>query len=184
VTWAKFGTEFRAQMIMAGLPDAAVRTHYDALVWLYEIESADMRIPKPALRMVTGTADPDRAAGDLGAVGFWRDDGDSWTVLHHADVFRQSLAAQLAHREKEKFRQRRKRGSGANSVGANVGANVRANVRATQTDRQSRPAPKGNQVKGPACEVCGEPLRVYRDGKARAHPSCQMEPMFTQDELS
>jgi hypothetical protein len=115
---------------MAGLSDAAARTHTEALLWLYEIESRDLRIPRRLVRSFAGSADYEAGIAELVAAEFWREDGDDYVVLHHADVYRQSLAAQLAHREKEKNRQRRKR--------ANVGANVGTNARATQSVRQTK----------------------------------------------
>jgi hypothetical protein len=130
VTWAKFGTEFRGQVLMAGLSDAAARTHTEALLWLYEIESQDLRIPRRLVRSFAGSADCEAGIKELVSAEFWRDDGDDYVVLHHADVYRQSLAAQLTHREKEKNRQRLKR--------ANIGANVGTNVRATQSVRQTK----------------------------------------------
>ena len=130
MTWAKFGVEFRGQMLMADLSDAAARTHTEALLWLYEIESRDLRIPRRLVHSFAGSADYETGIKELVAAGFWRDETDAYVVEHHADVYRQSLAAQLLHRDKEKNRQRRKR--------ANVGANVGTNVRATQTDRQSK----------------------------------------------
>jgi hypothetical protein len=36
---------------------------------------------------------------ELVKVGFWRDVGDAYVIVHHADVIRQSLAAQLKARE-------------------------------------------------------------------------------------
>jgi hypothetical protein len=130
VTWAKFGTEFRGQVLMAGLSDAAARTHTEALLWLYEIESQDLRIPRRLVRSFAGSADYEAGIKELVSAEFWRDDGDDYVVLHHADVYRQSLAAQLSHREKEKNRQRRKR--------ASIGTNVGTNVRATQAVRQTK----------------------------------------------
>ena len=107
---------------MAGLSDAAARTHTEALLWLYEIESRDLRIPRRLVRSFAGSTDHEAGIKELVAAEFWRD-GDHYVVLHHGDVYHQSLAAQLTHREKEKNRQRRKR--------ANIGSNVGANVRAT-----------------------------------------------------
>jgi hypothetical protein len=82
VTWAKFGTEFRGQVLMAGLSDAAARTHFDALLWLYEIESPGTRIPKRLIRTFAGSADCELAIRELVAAGFWDDDGDDYVVVH------------------------------------------------------------------------------------------------------
>jgi hypothetical protein len=130
MTWAKFGVEFLGQLMMAGLSDAAARTHTEALLWLYEIEAGNLRIPRHLVRSIAASPDYEAGIKELVAAEFWRDDGDTYTVLHHADVYRQSLAAQLTHREKEKNRQRRKR--------SGIGPNVGTNVGARQTYRQTR----------------------------------------------
>jgi len=118
---------------MAGLSDAAARTHFEALLYLYEIESTDLRLPSRIVPTFAGSADYEVGVRELVEVGYWRQDGDGYEVLHHSDVYRQSLAAQLSHREAEKQRQRRKRAKRRSDVGANVGADVRA----TQTDIQA-----------------------------------------------
>jgi hypothetical protein len=94
MTWAKFGVEYRSQLAKARLSDAAARTHTDALMWLYETEAMDMRIPKDVLRTVTATADYDRAAKELAAAGYWKDRDDEWEVVHHAGVVRDSIRQQ------------------------------------------------------------------------------------------
>ena len=66
-----------------------------------------------------------QAAAELVAKGMWKDDETEWTVVHHADVIRQSLAAQLKKREDDKEYQRKRR------------RNVGTDVVATQTDRQT-----------------------------------------------
>lgn len=145
MTWAKYGVEFYDQCADVGLSDAAVRTHSEALHYLYRTETADMRIRKHLVRRFAGSDQWEVAARDLVAIGFWRDDGDAWLVEHHGNVFRESLAAQLKHRETERERQRRKRRSSVADLppdvgpneDANVGPNVGPNVRATQTDRQT-----------------------------------------------
>lgn len=118
--------------MMADLSDAAARTHFEAHMWLYELESGELRIPKRLVRSFAGSAEHESGVRELVSAGFWRDEGDAYAVVHHGDVHRQSLAAQLSHREKEKNRQRQKRHS-------DVGTNAGTNVRATQTDRVLRP---------------------------------------------
>ena len=46
MTWAKFGVEFRDECAEAGLTDAEFRTHAEALMYLYGIESKDLRIQR------------------------------------------------------------------------------------------------------------------------------------------
>jgi len=137
MTWAKYGVEFFDQCAEASLSDAAVRTHAEALHWLFQIEHMDMRIKKHLVRRFAGSADWERAAKDLIAAEFWRDEGDAYVVEHHGDVFRQSLAAQLSKRETERERQRKKRAGAARAVTPNVGTDVGTNVRPTQTDRHT-----------------------------------------------
>lgn len=107
-----------------GLTDTMFRTHVEALLWLAEVESMDMRIPKHLLRTVAGSPDYDHAAKCLASAGYWHDDGDAWLVDHHGDVHRASLAYQLKHRKDEKERQREKRAGKPKKVGRNVGRNV------------------------------------------------------------
>jgi hypothetical protein len=114
--WAKFGTEYRGQLMKAGLSDAAARTHTDALMWLYEIESPNLLIPKHLLKTIT-LADCELAAKELVTARFWRDRPDAWEVLHHADVYRSSRAAQAKHRAEERDRQRAKRKPGSAPAG-------------------------------------------------------------------
>jgi len=133
VTWDKRGTEFSDECAVAALSDYAYRTHSEAIGWLYLIESADLLIPKRLLHKFAMSPDREQAADELVAVGFWADRGDAWEVLHHANVIRQSLAAQLNHRATERDRQRVKRKTKPSDVGPNVGTNVGA----TQTDRQT-----------------------------------------------
>lgn len=133
MTWSKYGVEFWDDLANAGLSDAAARTHGEAIGWLYRIERDDLRIPK---RLVPRFASsPEHATGikELITAGFWADEGDAYVVTHHAEVVRQSIAAQVIHRETERERQRRKRRTRAESVTPNVGTNVGE----TQTDRQT-----------------------------------------------
>jgi hypothetical protein len=152
VTWGKFGVEFRGQVMQAGLSDTAARTHFEGLLWLYEAESPEPRIGKHLLRTVAGSDGYEQAARELVAAGFWRDEGDAYVVDHHAEVYRQSLAAQLAHREQERARQRRKRRP-------RVGPNVGANGRATQTDRQTTSTEGKRSPDLATCLACDRPAR-------------------------
>jgi hypothetical protein len=171
VTWAKYGVEFFDQCADFGLTDAAVRTHCEALHYLYRLEDMEMRIAKHLVRRFAGSAGWEQAAKDLVAHGFWRDEGDVYVVEHHGDVFRSSLAAQLKHRGDERERQRRKRAKEERAVGNNVGTNVTP----TQTDRQT-----DLQTTTPAtadlgmCGVCGTPIDpVAWYASTGRHPGCQ-----------
>lgn len=70
MTWAKFGTEFRGQIRMAGLSDAAFRTHTEALMWLHEVESPGTRIPRYLIPAFAGSAAAMPAITELLDAGF------------------------------------------------------------------------------------------------------------------
>ena len=169
MTWAKYGVEFFDQCADFGLSDAAVRTHTEALHYLYRLELMEMRIAKHLVRRFAGSADWEQATKDLVAIGFWRDDGDAYVVEHHGDVFRQSLFAQLKHRGDERNRQRRKRAKDERDVGPNVGANVTP----TQTDRHTDiQTQQGNDEKNARpCEICGGPISP--SAWYSTHPACR-----------
>jgi hypothetical protein len=121
MTFQKIGTEFWDECAAANLSDAAVRTHAEALGWISRVEAMDMRIPKHLVRRFTGSDDWTVGVKELVATGFWRDDGDAYTVLHHADVTRSGLVAQRKKRDRDKQAQRVYR---AKKVIADVSAGV------------------------------------------------------------
>ncbi|HLM22218.1 MAG TPA: hypothetical protein VK390_11930 [Propionibacteriaceae bacterium] len=129
MTWTKLGTEFFDDCAEAVLSDAAVRTHAEAIGYLYGQENFDLTLKKSTMRRWAGSDCPEEAALELVAAGMWTDGKAEWTVVHHADVIRQSLTAQLKKREDDKARARKKRGY--------VGSDVGSDVHATQTDRQT-----------------------------------------------
>ncbi|TDW87270.1 hypothetical protein EV137_5343 [Kribbella pratensis] len=171
MTWAKYGVEFFDQCADFGLSDAAVRTHTEALHYLYRLEEMEMRIAKHLLRRFAGSADWEQAAKDLVAHGFWRDEGDAYVVEHHGDVFRSSLATQLKHRDTERERQRRKRAKDERDVATNNGPNVatndQPNVRPTQTDRHTDLQTPSTEARSVDCAAChrphGNPNSLYCD---------------------
>jgi hypothetical protein len=138
VTWCKLGTEFFDQAVDVGLSDAAVRTHAEAIAWLYGLDRedvTDLSIPKHLVRRFAGSPDYEVGVEQLVSIGWWIETSTSYVVVHHGDVVRSSLAAQRKHREDEKERQRRKRAAAVKAPG--VAPNVGTNVSATQTDRQT-----------------------------------------------
>ena len=135
MTWAKYGDQYSDDIAKAGLSDAAYRTHTEAIGWLYRVEDTALRIPKTVVRRFAGSDGYEAAIRELLACGYWREDSREYVVEHHAEVIRQSLAAQLLKRETERNRLRRKRrgpGPEAPDVSANVGTNSDTNVRPTQ----------------------------------------------------
>jgi hypothetical protein len=102
VTYCKTGTEFPDDAAATGLSDAAYRTHHEAITWLYRVEVMELRVPKHLLRRVAGSGDWETAVKDLVSADWWHDDGDAWTIRHHADVVRSGIVAQRKKRARDK----------------------------------------------------------------------------------
>jgi hypothetical protein len=82
----------------SALSDTAYRVHAEAINYLYGIEDASCLIPKTALRRFATSRNRSRGIAQLVTVGFWKDHGDCWEVIHHAGVIRKSLAQLEAYR--------------------------------------------------------------------------------------
>jgi len=134
VTWQKLGQEFWDECAEADLSNGAVRTHAEAIGWLYRVESKDLKIPRHLVRRFAGSPTWETDVKELIGVGFWRQGDDFYAVKHHASVIRQSIAAQAHKRKTERERQRAKRASKSADVGADVGTNVGATQSVSQTD--------------------------------------------------
>jgi hypothetical protein len=137
MTWPKFGTEFPDDCAEADLSDAAYRTHAEAIIYLYGQENFALTVKKSTMRRWAGSKHAEQAAAELVAKGFWRDGAAQWTVVHHANVIRQSLAAQQLKRERDKKAQEKFR-----NKASDISADVSADQAATQTDRQTDRQPK------------------------------------------
>lgn len=111
MTWVKTGTEFPDDALDAELSDAAYRTHHEAITWLYKVERTDCYISAAALRRFAGSPHAELAVTELVNLGWWRVQQQGYEVVHHGDVIRQSLAAQVKKREYDKklAKQRRAR---------------------------------------------------------------------------
>jgi len=133
VTWTKLGAEFNAECALHGLSDAAYRTHSEAIGWLYEVEDTSCKIPKRLFRRFAGSEDAEAAVGELTGIGFWKDAGAVWVVVHHAGVVRQSIVAQQDKRSRDAKAQRRHR----RKVSADVSADVAAESVSAQSVRQT-----------------------------------------------
>lgn len=133
MTWTKLGAEFYSECALQGLSDAAYRTHTEAIGWLYEVEDTSCRIPKRLFRRFAASDDAEAAVGELITAGFWKDAGAVWVLLHHAEVVRQSIAAQQDKRKRDRKAQSRYR----QKVSADVSADVDAESVAAQTDSQT-----------------------------------------------
>jgi hypothetical protein len=106
MAWTKLGDEFADEAWQ--LPDAAWRTHVEALLWSGRL-GLDLVIPKRHLRRFAFTADPEAAAAELCAAGWWKDDGDFWDVsLRFAD-WQVERAVVEQRREGAALRKRRQR---------------------------------------------------------------------------
>lgn len=144
MTWAKFGSEFSDHCAEAGLSDAAFRTHVEALMYCYANEKADLTIHRHLVRRWAGSERYPDAITELVQRGFWEAVGDDWRILHHGDVFRQSLAYQVNERERAKNAMRKRRAQAAEAdptvtpdVTRNTTPNVTRDVRRTQPVSQS-----------------------------------------------
>ena len=145
MTWAKYGTEFYDQLVDCDFPehlsDACMNTHAQAIHYLYSVESMDMTFPKARLHRFATSPKAQDAADILVRNGLWTTRGNRYEVIHHADVFRQSLAAQQTKKEGNKERKRRERarkngGDPDGPRGSNVTEDVTRDVTA-DTDRQT-----------------------------------------------
>lgn len=135
MTWTKFGSEFFPECLHHGLPDAAVRTHAEAISYLYEVEEMSCLIPKRLVRTFAGSENFQEAIEALLSIEWWAEVGPDYEVKHHADVIRQSLAAQRKQRETSKktsAKYRSKKGSQGDVEGPEVTRHVTPNA-----DRQT-----------------------------------------------
>jgi hypothetical protein len=108
MTWAKFGTEFSAAMLLAGVDDNEYRCHVDAIMWAYQMGGC-LEIPESLLPRITGCADPGAAAAGLTRRRLWRRLPEGWKLVHYAREIRESLEAQEAKRVRDKNAQQAKR---------------------------------------------------------------------------
>lgn len=109
MTWVKTGTEFPDDALDVELSDAAYRTHHEAVTWLYKVERNDCYISGAALRRFAGSPHAEIAVQELVALGWWRIHQQGYEVVHHGDVIRQSIAAQVKKREYDKKLAQQKR---------------------------------------------------------------------------
>lgn len=154
MTWTKLGAEFSDDCAAVDLSDAAVRTHLEIIQWLYDRESMDLSLAKHRALKVAESSSAEAAFRELIGVGFWKETERRYELVHHADVIRQSLAAQSKKRERDKKAQQTHRNKV--SVSADVSADV-SDVVSGDTDRQTDKHLGGTdseltQVRETACE--------------------------------
>lgn len=138
MTWTKLGDEFTAECGNVELSDAAFRTHVELIAWLYRVEQMDLHIPKSRLSKVLESDHADSAMRELLAQGWYRSHDKHYELLHHADVVRQSIAAQqkaraTSKRTSQKYREKQAQESADGS--AEVTRHVTPNAD-RQTDKQ------------------------------------------------
>lgn len=102
MTWTKLGDEFTAECGNVELSDAAFRTHVELIAWCYRVEQMDLLIPKSRLAKVLESEHAETGMRELLAQGWYRNHDRHYELLHHADVVRQSIAAQQTSRAKSK----------------------------------------------------------------------------------
>lgn len=105
--WTKLSDDFTGDCWT--LSDAAFRTHVEGLIWS-NYRLTDLRLDKDDMRRWAKHPD---AAGELVAVGWWRDDGDAYVIIHHGcyqrtreQVLRQQEANQKNARKPRPGRER------------------------------------------------------------------------------
>lgn len=186
MTWAKYGTEFFDQLVDMDFPedldDACQLTHAQALHFLYSVEALDLRFKKSVLPRFATSARAPEAADCLVRCGAWQDLGRDFEVLHHADVFRQSLGYQLRERARAKDAMQKKRAK-ESPVPPGVTQPVTRSVMRTQTDRQAnnQTSVKGNvpetdSASANTCDWCGRDDEQRRaTGHLRTCNNCQPE---------
>lgn len=109
MTWTKTGTEFADQCANDDLSDAAYRTHHETISWVYKVEQTSLRVPKRLVRNITFSENYAAACRELVDVGYWKDHGTEYEIVHHADIVRGSIGAQRTQREGARIRQQRAR---------------------------------------------------------------------------
>lgn len=146
MTWAKYGTEFFDQLaefdFPAELDDACQLVHTQVLHYLYSTEDLGASFLKKNLRRIVSSPKADDAAHALVKAGAWKVEGNRYKVIHHEEVFRQSLGYQIGKREGDRDRKRTSRakakGSGSDGPkGGGVTEDVTRDVLEVQTDSQT-----------------------------------------------
>lgn len=192
MTWTKFGAEFRDECAELGLTDAEFRTHVEAIMYLYGIENMDMIIQRRLVRKWAGSDNYAEAVRGLVEKGIWNTHGLDWKIVHHEDVFRQSLGYQLRERDRAKGSMAKKRAASearrpTQDVTRNVTQDVTRNELRTQSvsqtyrqssnnepenERASKPEPEKQMDRRCSDPDCDQPLTnpmSRKAGKCPAH---------------
>lgn len=105
MTWAKTGAEFPDDAYNVELSDAGYRTHHEAITYLFKLERTDCYIRTDEVRRFAGSPHSDMAVQELVNLGWWRVKGQGYEVIHHADVIRGGITAQVNKRDRNKRNQ-------------------------------------------------------------------------------
>jgi len=106
VTWTKLGAEWPDEA--RNLSDAAYRLHIDALTYSNRLLT-DLIVDKNDLRRFAYVSDPDAAARELVATGWWEDRGTRWYIGGKFAGWQRSREQVETKRNTDTKAQRRKR---------------------------------------------------------------------------
>lgn len=105
MTWTKTGSEFPEDAFRVQLTDAAYRTHHEAITYLFKTEGTDCYIRTDEVRRFAGSPHAEMAVTELVGQGWWRVHQQGYEVVHHGDVIRSGITAQVKKRERNKRNQ-------------------------------------------------------------------------------
>jgi hypothetical protein len=106
MTWAKTGSEFPDDAFNVELTDAGYRTHHEAITYLFKLERTDCYIRTDEVRRFVGSPHAELAVQELVNLGWWRVKQQGYEVVHHADVIRGGITAQVKKRDNSKRNQK------------------------------------------------------------------------------
>lgn len=164
MTWRKTGSEFDDECALADLTNGAYRTHMEAIGYVYTVELMTCRFPKRSLPRFASSPTLSEDIRELIGAGFWQDASTEYEIVHHADVIRQSLAAQqkqraISKKTSAKYRQKKAEEPGTDNGGTTeVTRHVTPNAD-RQTDKQlgtgvSKTCEHGKNLAWWKCEEC------------------------------
>jgi hypothetical protein len=107
--WLKLSDDFADDLYRDQLSDSAFRTHVEGLAWSCR-HLLDGRLPRRSLMRFAFSDDPEAAAAELVAAGYWQQDADAWLIVHHIEhqadrdavLRRRRVDAQRQARNREK----------------------------------------------------------------------------------
>jgi HNH endonuclease len=109
MTWTKLGSEFFDECAAQGLSDAAVRTHAEAIGWIYGIENTELCFERNLIRRFAGSNQWEAAVTELVRLGWWIAHEDMYVLVHHAEFVRATILAIRGKRSRDKRAQQCRR---------------------------------------------------------------------------